>query len=281
MKIITFWGGLGNTILEYAYYLYLKEKYPNEKFYSFFPKAGLTEHNGFELDKHFDVKLPKTTIKTNIIGILLFYAIKVLECLRLPFPFTTTMDKRNDDAIFHCDFFQNKDAMVDPFPFTFKNIVLNERNKKLLNMINSENSIAIHIRRGDYLNPKIKSLFDGICTEKYYTTAISYIQKHIKNPHYVFFSDDTHFVKEKYKLRNMTIVDWNTGTDSYLDMFMMSHCKNMILANSTFSYCAARFNKNANIIICPERWNNNPLKPNLTMDNWIVITSLGDINETH
>lgn len=36
MKIVTFWGGLGNQIFEYAYYVWLKEKYPNEKIYGYY-----------------------------------------------------------------------------------------------------------------------------------------------------------------------------------------------------------------------------------------------------
>ena len=56
MKIVTFWGGLGNTIIEYAYLDWLRKKKPNEKFYAFYPKSALSGHNGFELDKRFFVK---------------------------------------------------------------------------------------------------------------------------------------------------------------------------------------------------------------------------------
>lgn len=42
----------------------------------------------------------------------------------------------------------------------------------------------------------------------------------------------------------MLVVDWNTGDESFIDMYLMSNCKFMILANSTFSYWAAVFNNN-------------------------------------
>jgi hypothetical protein len=53
----------------------------------------------------------------------------------------------------------------------------------------------------------------------------------------------------------------------------MSQCKYMILANSTFSYCAARHNQIAKLIICPIRWNNENPKLDLSLDNWIKIRS--------
>ena len=53
MKIIVFQGGLGNQIFEYAYYSYLKNKYKNESFFAYYPKAALKRHNGFELSKRF------------------------------------------------------------------------------------------------------------------------------------------------------------------------------------------------------------------------------------
>ena len=37
MKIVTFWGGLGNQIFEYAYYQWLKNRYPMENIYAYYP----------------------------------------------------------------------------------------------------------------------------------------------------------------------------------------------------------------------------------------------------
>lgn len=61
MKIIVFQGGLGNQIFEYAYYSYLKNKYKNERFFAYYPKAALKRHNGFELSRRFEVEMPPTS----------------------------------------------------------------------------------------------------------------------------------------------------------------------------------------------------------------------------
>lgn len=271
MKIITFWGGLGNTILEYAYYLWLKEQFPNETFYSFYPSAGLKGHNGFELDQHFDVKLPPSSVVSNVIGLSLFYLMKILKRLNLPYPFTSTMLQRKDHAIFHCDFFQSTDMMPKIWPFGFNPQKLSKENDALMHILENGNSVAVHIRRGDYLNPRFARYFSGICTEKYYERALDWVKENVENPHYVFFSDDIDYVRKNFKFDNMTVVDWNTGMQSYMDMYLMSHCRYMILANSTFSYCAARLNKDVKQVICPVRWSNSQNETKLTLDSWLIM----------
>ena len=271
MKIITLWGGLGNTIIEYAYYQWLRNKFPNEKFYSFFPKAGLKAHNGFELDKRFNVELPPTSFLSNGIAYWLFYAMKVFKRLNLPCPFTSTVKYRNDKAIFHCDWWHDKQFIPENFKLTFRAFDVNEANSTLIEKIKSTSSVSIHIRRGDYL--KYNKLYGGICTEHYYEKAIEKIRNTVNSPFYVFFSDDPLWVKQNYHLQNMEIVDWNTGENSFIDMYLMSQCEYMILANSTFSYCAARLNHVAKLVICPTKWSNANQYQNLSLDSWMQIKS--------
>lgn len=271
MKIITFWGGFGNTIIEYAYCQWLKNKFPKEKFYSFFPKTGLNAHNGFELNKRFEVKLPPASFLSNAIAYTLFYTMKIFKRLNLPCPFISTMQYRNDKAVFHCDWWQDRRFIPEDFNLTFRPFYINEANSALIKKIKRMNSVSIHIRRGDYL--KYHELYGGICTEHYYAKAIEKIQSSVNFPFYVFFSDDPLWVKQNYRLQNMEIVNWNTGENSFIDMYLMSRCKYMILANSTFSYCAARLNKGAQLVICPTRWNNENPKMNFSLDNWIKVES--------
>ena len=53
MKIIRFWGGLGNQMFQYAFYKAMEKRYPNVK-------ADLScydfdkSHNGYELDRIFN-----------------------------------------------------------------------------------------------------------------------------------------------------------------------------------------------------------------------------------
>ena len=52
----------------------------------------------------------------------------------------------------------------------------------------------------------------------------------------------------------------------------MSKCKNMIMANSSFSWWAAWLNNHDdNIIISPKRWNNNINSCGVFCDEWITL----------
>ncbi len=271
MKIITFWGGLGNQIFEYAYYRWLRDRYPKEKIYGFYPRKGLCFHNGLEIFKRFDLEEPRCCLLTNTIATLLFYFIKIQNRLNLPLFFTCNMHNKNYNAIFHCDWWQNLMYFSDDYRLKFKKIDLSFQNKSLIEKINSTNSISVHIRRGDYLDSNMNSIYAGICTNNYYEKAIAEIDKRVdQNKLFIFFSDDPDYVCKHYQLPNMIVVDWNKGEDSFIDMYLMSKCKYMILANSTFSYWAAMFNKTKKLVVCPIRWNNLN-NPDITQNSWIPI----------
>lgn len=244
MKIIVFQGGLGNQIFEYAYYCYLRSKYNDEKFFAYYPKAALKRHNGFELNKRFKVQMPPVSLLTDLLGSVLFYLNKILRRLGLLLWFINDDSNRHENALFHDGYMQDKKFLGNNFSLQFKALELTGMNLELLKRLKSENSVSIHIRRGDYLWQKEAQLF----------------------------SNDPVYVKEHYKLANMIVVDWNTGDDSFIDMYLMSNCKSMILANSTFSYWAAILNCNVPTVLCPPKWSNVDNPPEIIMDNWMIIT---------
>lgn len=272
MKIIVFQGGLGNQIFEYAYYCYLKSKYNDEKFFAYYPKAALKRHNGFELNKRFEVQMPPVSFLTDLLGNVFFYLNKVLRRLGLLLWFINDDSNRHENALFHDGYMQDKKFLGNNFSLQFKALELSGMNLELLKRLKSENSVSIHIRRGDYLWQKEAQLFGNICTDSYYRKAIQTVCQSTENPLFVFFSNDPVYVKDHYKLANMIVVDWNTGDDSFIDMYLMSNCKSMILANSTFSYWAAILNCNVPTVLCPPKWSNVDNPPEIIMDNWMIIT---------
>lgn len=267
MKIITFWGGLGNQIFEYAYYSWLKEKYPNEKYYAYYPSVGLAAHNGLEIDKRFDVALPETSTIANAIGYLLFNTNRIFRRLHLPFPFTCTQNNVRHSALFHCDYWQNKKYIPENFNLNFKLESLGADNENILRILNQEDAVAVHVRQGDYTNADNVAIYGGICTDDYYNKALDIVTKKVTKPRFIFFSDDPEYVRSKYNYPNMIMVDWNKGERSIFDIYLMSRSKYMVLANSTFSYWAARLNKNVISVWCPFKWTNIN-EPDIILETW-------------
>ena len=139
--------------------------------------------------------------------------------------------------------------------FTFKE-PLNSKNLELSKKLKEQNSIAVHIRRGEFAaNAKINQNI-GTTSLDYYNKAIEHIEKNTENTVFYIFSDSPEWVKENFKiLKNAKQIDWNTGKESYRDMQLMSLCKHNIIANSTFSWWGAWLNQNPNkIVIAPQKW---------------------------
>lgn len=117
-------------------------------------------------------------------------------------------------------------------------------NLALSEQISSVESVSVHIRRGDYLDAENQAMFGDICTEEYYAGAIREMKQIYPDAHFYVFSDDTDYVREKYNGKEFSVVDINSGRDSFYDIWLMSRCRHNICANSTFSFWGARLNRN-------------------------------------
>lgn len=149
---------------------------------------------------------------------------------------------------------------------------LDERNKKVLDVINSTNSVSIHVRAGDYKLPDLHKIYGDICTEDYYTRAISTIIKQISAPKFFVFSNDPVWAKQRFDDKDFIVVDNNDESLGYLDMYLMSQCKHNIIANSSFSWWGAWLNTNRNkIIIAPNKWLNTKEVTDIWCDSWIRV----------
>jgi hypothetical protein len=117
--------------------------------------------------------------------------------------------------------------------------------------ISQSQAVAIHIRRGDYLtNTKTKPL-----SLDYYAHSIEYMKGHVDNPHFFVFSDDIEWVKNNLSLPVELTYISNPAISDYEEMLLMSMCKNIIIANSSFSWWAAWLNNNPKkIVIAPQKW---------------------------
>lgn len=141
--------------------------------------------------------------------------------------------------------------------FTLRKL-MSDRNTSIAKEISVCDSVSLHVRRGDYANNPVTMNYHGLCSADYYHAAISYVARKVKSPHYFVFSDDFDWVRRNINIQSpKTFVDGNNGSQSFIDMRLMSMCKHNIIANSSFSWWAAWLNGNHDkIVIAPRRWFN-------------------------
>lgn len=136
---------------------------------------------------------------------------------------------------------------------------LDRANSILKLEIESSSSVAIHVRRGDYL---LQQNTFSILNKDYYEKAIMQIKASVKNPSFYVFSDDVLAAKNLLSplLNNdqTKYLSHNNSTKDYFDLELMRSCKNLIMANSTFSWWAAWLMAEPKQIVIPNQWFNNP-----------------------
>lgn len=273
MKILYFGGGLGNQIFEYAFYLALKDKFPNEQIYGIYPNFKFCEHvGGFEIEEIFDVKFPLTSLKAKLFIALLFFYKKIFPKTHLCCLHNTNVNW--SATVFNAfksdrSFYENRKDWIN-----FRSIYLNEKNQNLINLMISVQSVAVHVRRGDFLSSKYSQLLANIATCEYYQKAIELMKERFSKCHFFIFSDDIEWCKFHLSTPNDAVyVDWNIGKDSYIDMYLMTFAKANIIANSTFSYWGAYLNKNNPIVVYPKKWINADYYPDIFPADWIGLAS--------
>ena len=117
-----------------------------------------------------------------------------------------------------------------------------EKFSRIIEMMDTTESVSIHIRRGDYITKSNNDIRFNLCDDKYYIKAIEKIKSITNNPKFYVFSDDIPAAKKILENeKNCVYIEENKDFE---DMFLMTQCKHNILANSTFSFWGAFLNKN-------------------------------------
>ncbi|MEN6461043.1 MAG: alpha-1,2-fucosyltransferase [Syntrophomonas sp.] len=128
-------------------------------------------------------------------------------------------------------------------------------NQSLADTIKNCNSVALHIRRGDYVtNPENFVIF-GVCSWEYYKNCIEQLTAQVTSPHFFIFSDDPQWVLNNIHLPYPTTFVVHNQDKNYEDLRLMSMCRHNIIANSSFSWWGAWLNTNPNkMVFAPARW---------------------------
>lgn len=301
MKIVNIIGGLGNQMFQYAFAVSWKMRHPKEDVYvdtQHYKNAFIKVyhgnnfyHNGYEIDKVFPNASIKPAGALDLMKVSFYIPNQIIaRAVRRLFPkrksefvadqqpyvFLPEALEVSGDCYF--DGYWMSPLYFDAYrshiikEFTFQPFDTKE-NQKLVPLLQKDNSLTIHIRRGDYIGSKT---LDGICTLDYYRNAIREARKLIKSPVFFIFSNDQEWcmenLKEEFGKADVYFVTHNKGKKSYRDMQLMSLARCNILANSSFSWWGAYLNQRKDhIVFCPNKWHNTMEHQDHYVNGWIKI----------
>lgn len=269
MKIVNIIGGLGNQMFQYAFAVALKEMHPKEdilidiQHFNHYPL-----HNGYELQGVFPNLSLKVAKRRQIIKVSWYvphYKLSRFVRKLLPLRKTEFMVKndfgyypealKKEGNMYYDGYWQAhqyydglREKLIHEFAFPLPN----KYNREMAEKIRNCESVGIHVRRGDYVG---NVGFGGICNEEYYKQAISKIRVSKESIFYIFTNDASWCRKylESY-MTNVVYVNENKGKDSFWDMYLMTQCRQLILANSSFSWWSAYLNMDVEKVVAPKLW---------------------------
>jgi len=266
MIITMIYGGLGNQMFQYA----IAKSIANKNGVNF--QLDISRMNS----KYFrDFNLEKFKIDLNIAkeeDVRSYKSLYLLESLSRRLKVNFFIDKYLEKKEFVFDknvmklsscyiqgywqsfryFTDIRDVLLNDFRLKGK---MNYSNLFILDKIKSQNSISVHIRRGDYVTNKKNSSIYHHLNINYYRSAIDYMASMVEEPFFFIFSDDPKWAHENLKLKNTMVVDVNKFDNPEFDLVLMSECEHNIIANSTFSWWGAWLNQNkSKIVVCPKKW---------------------------
>lgn len=274
MVIIRLWEGIGNQMFQYAYARELlnegvevrldvqkayEESFNNVEFYINEKRTNVLDNfrinvKAINVEKyHKYFYFARQNMAQRIIYSL---AKKGLWKYALVEEYRPAKYVRKEDLKRNCylrGYFQNpaifsnirEELLRDFYPK--KKIKLPSYLKKI---VENDNCVAVHIRRGDFVK------LDIALPLKYYEKAIEIINSKIDNPRFIIFTNDKTWVKKNMSFENeIFFIDEVSKWEDYEQLLIMSKCRSIITANSTFSWWAAWLNQRTDkLVIMPKEY---------------------------
>ncbi len=138
--------------------------------------------------------------------------------------------------------------------FTLAPEQLDPINQGWLARLRAEHSVAVHVRRGDFLKEPHHS-FHGECSLSYYRAALDHIRSQVASPQFFVFSDDTDWCASHFTNSDTFIVSHNGPDEVHCDLALMASCRHHVIANSSLSWWGAFLGRDRDgIVIAPVPW---------------------------
>ena len=278
MRLIKMIGGLGNQMFIYAFYLQMRKRFPGTRI-DLSDMRHYHAHNGYELDRVFGISDREFCIAKPLKKVLEFLFFKVIlerkQNLETMEAFTKSYAY---PFLYFKGFYQSERFFKDVEgevrqAFAFDLNKANAESQTLARKIQENpHAVSLHVRRGDYMEPKFYKRYGTVCSQAYFQRAVEMMLAQVPQAHFYIFSDDVEWVQQNLRLPRATVVSCNRGADSWQDMMLMSLCRHNIICNSTFSWWGAWLNANPEKrVIAPSRWLADVDMPYIIPETWIKV----------
>lgn len=122
----------------------------------------------------------------------------------------------------------------------------------------SLSSIVIHVRRGDYLNPKTRK-HHGLSSREYFEDASRLLSEITGCNSYLVVSDDIAGAKmqlESSRFFSKNTLQFISGLNEIETLSLMSSARGVVASNSSFSWWGARlcWSLNSGVVAVPRPW---------------------------
>ncbi|MFO1062740.1 MAG: alpha-1,2-fucosyltransferase [Pirellulales bacterium] len=129
--------------------------------------------------------------------------------------------------------------------------------RRLIDEMSAGPSIALHVRRGDYVSdPSARAIYRSLSIPYYYRPAVfDWLNRHSRVKAFVF-TNDHKWCRERLALPcPVHYVDHTDVRTAWEDMWMMTSAARVVIANSTFSWWGAWLNHRPDkSVIAPTHW---------------------------
>ncbi|GIW99531.1 MAG: alpha-1,2-fucosyltransferase [Pirellulaceae bacterium] len=272
MIVVRVEGGLGNQMFQYAFGWWLARKHATTLYldltaYDHAPAHGyLLDRFAIEatpLPPELHARLPRryrkdgTTARTSLFS----RSPKPLRRVKeKPFGFAARYLAAKDDSYLvgywqsERYFASQQEALRRQFTLRSK---LSQQSERIRQQMLSSCSLALHVRRGDYVDDPQAARIYARQTIDYYHRAVAHFARQRSEPIRVFvFSNDIAWCREYLRFPWPTHwVDHTTAATAVEDMILMSCARSLVMANSTFSWWAAWLGEHrGQQIYAPSAW---------------------------
>lgn len=240
---IFFNGRLGNQIFQFYFYLYLKSNHRDKIVFFVNPNHSYIGRY-FDLGRYNLLLTKFASLFTRFIPDVFRFQNRYPQNFVGPREFDV-----ENFTIFH-GFFQSDWYMKNSkqkVEFRIKKKFQREFEGVFGDVFSNQRTIAVHIRRTDYLHYGKRDISLPIEYFRYQLESIPDLHTY----KVIFLSDDIEYVKTKFPMQENYIFSCNS---EIVDFQVIQHADIAIISNSSFAWWAAYLSPKKNRVIAPKNW---------------------------